>query len=117
MGTSSVLKRAIAGALLALRERNRLNVDSPDSRIRRRSYPGAVAPRPSGNHLAGLVLYALFGLLGILLTVLGFKIFDWIHPNMHVEKELAEKHNIAVAIVMAAIIIGISIVIAVAIHG
>jgi len=59
----------------------------------------------------------LFGLLGILLTVLGFKVFDWIHPNMHVEKELAEKHNMAVAIVMAAIIIGISIVIAVAIHG
>jgi uncharacterized membrane protein YjfL (UPF0719 family) len=59
----------------------------------------------------------LFGLLGILLTVLGFKIFDWIHPNMHVEKELAEKHNIAVAIVMAAIIIGISIVVSVAIHG
>ena len=59
----------------------------------------------------------LFGLLGILLTVLGFKVFDWIHPNMHVEKELAQNHNIAVAIVMAAIIIGISIVIAVAIHG
>jgi putative membrane protein len=59
----------------------------------------------------------LFGVLGILLTVLGFKVFDWIHPNMHVEKELAEKHNIAVAIVMAAIIIGISIVVAVAIHG
>ena len=48
--------------------------------------------------------------------MLGFKVFDWIHPNMHVEKELAEKHNIAVAIVMAAIIIGISIVIAVAIQ-
>jgi putative membrane protein len=85
---------------------------------------GAVAEQSPGALLAhpetiwqALFYTLLFGLLGILLTVLGFKIFDWIHPNMHVEKELAEKQNIAVAIVMAAIILGISLVIAVAIHG
>ncbi len=54
----------------------------------------------------------VFGLIGILLTALGFKIFDWITPKIDVEKELAEKHNLAVAIVVAAIIIGISIVMA-----
>jgi putative membrane protein len=54
----------------------------------------------------------IFGLIGILLTVLGFKVFDWITPKIDVEKELAEKHNIAVAIVVGAIILGISIVMA-----
>lgn len=53
-----------------------------------------------------------FGGVGIVLTALGFKVFDWITPRIDVEKELAEKHNIAVAIVVGAIVIGISIVIA-----
>ena len=54
----------------------------------------------------------VFGLIGIFLPALGFKVFDWITPKIDVEKELAEKHNLAVAIVVAAIIIGISVVIA-----
>ena len=35
-----------------------------------------------------------------------------ITPQLNVEKELAEKHNIAVAIVIAAVILGISIIVA-----
>ncbi|MDB5292682.1 MAG: hypothetical protein JWL69_3923 [Phycisphaerales bacterium] len=54
----------------------------------------------------------VFGLIGIGLMLLGFKLFDWITPKMDVEKELAENHNIAVAIVIAATILGISIIIA-----
>ncbi|HWE94027.1 MAG TPA: DUF350 domain-containing protein [Tepidisphaeraceae bacterium] len=54
----------------------------------------------------------VFGILGILLMLLGFKLFDWITPRMDVQKELAENHNIAVAIVIAATILGISIIIA-----
>ncbi|MDB5298589.1 MAG: hypothetical protein JWO87_252 [Phycisphaerales bacterium] len=55
---------------------------------------------------------AVFGVIGIVLMLLGFKLFDWITPKMDVEKELAENHNIAVAIVIAATILGISIIIA-----
>jgi uncharacterized membrane protein YjfL (UPF0719 family) len=44
--------------------------------------------------------------------VLGFKIFDWLMPRINIEKELAENHNIAVAIVVAAMIIGLSMIIA-----
>jgi len=54
----------------------------------------------------------IFGLLGIALLVLGFKIFDWLTPRIHVERELAENRNIAVAIVIGAVILGVSIVIA-----
>ena len=49
----------------------------------------------------------VFGVIGIALALLGFKVFDWITPRIDVEKELAEKHNIAVAIVCAAVILGV----------
>lgn len=68
-------------------------------------------------NILNLILSTLiFGVIGILLTVLGFKLFDWILPKVNVEVELAERHNIAVAIVMAAVILGISIVVAATIH-
>lgn len=73
-------------------------------------------PWPAQTVWQALLYTILFGLTGIFLTLLGFKLFDWIHTKMDVEVELAKNHNIAVAIVMAAIILGISIVIAVAIH-
>jgi putative membrane protein len=56
----------------------------------------------------------IYGLIGICLTIAGYKIFDWITP-IDVEKELGEKQNIAVAIVCAAVIIGIALVVAAAI--
>jgi len=59
----------------------------------------------------------IYGFLGILLTVLGYKIFDWITPHIDVEKELADKQNIAVAIVCGALILGIAIVAAAALGG
>ena len=65
------------------------------------------------GHLFASVFSALvFGIIGIFLMVLGYKAFDWITPRLDVEKELAEKHNIAVAIVIAAVLIGVSILIA-----
>ena len=70
-------------------------------------------PAPTLGH--ALLYVLLFGILGITLTALGFKVFDWIMPKIHVETELADKHNMAVALVMAAVIIGISIVVAAAV--
>ena len=52
-----------------------------------------------------------FGVMGIVLMLLGFKLFDWILPRVDVERELAENHNIAVAIVMAAVVLGIALII------
>jgi putative membrane protein len=61
--------------------------------------------------LHGLVAAALFGMLGIALLFLGYKVFDWLTPHLHIEKELAEK-NVAVAIVIATMLIGLSIIVA-----
>jgi putative membrane protein len=67
--------------------------------------------------LCWLLYTAAFGLLGIGLVVLGFKIFDWLTPKLDIQHELGEKHNVAVAVLCAAIILGISIIVAAAVHG
>jgi putative membrane protein len=59
--------------------------------------------------LNALLWSVIFGVVGICLTIAGYKIFDWVTP-IDVEKELADKQNMAVAIVCAAVIIGIAIV-------
>lgn len=55
----------------------------------------------------GIVNALAFGLVGIVLAIFGFKLFDWLSPRIDMEKELAEKNNVAVAIVCAAVILGI----------
>jgi len=64
------------------------------------------------NLQMALVSALCFGVLGIVLMLLGFKLFDWILPKVDVERELAENHNIAVAIVMAAVLLGIALILA-----
>ncbi len=55
----------------------------------------------------------VFAILGIVLSIAGFKLFDWITP-VSFDKEL-EKGNVAVGILCGAIVIGICHVIATAI--
>lgn len=64
----------------------------------------------------GLLAAVLFGLVGIVLLAIGFKIFEWITPKLSIEEELA-KGNMAVAVVVAAALIGISLVALRAISG
>ncbi len=54
----------------------------------------------------------VFGLIGIILMILGYKAFDWVTPKLDVEKELMDNKNVAVAIVVGAVFIGVSILIA-----
>ena len=61
------------------------------------------------NLLPNLVASAAFGLLGIILLLLGYWLFDLITPRLDVQKELCEK-NIAVAIVVGALLLGIAYV-------
>jgi uncharacterized membrane protein YjfL (UPF0719 family) len=59
---------------------------------------------------------ALFGLTGVLLAVVGYKLFDFCTPgNLH--KEILENKNVAAAIVAGAVIIGVCVIIAAAIMG
>jgi putative membrane protein len=64
----------------------------------------------------GFVLAVVYGLLGIALMVLGFKVFDWISPRLDIQKELGEKNNLAVAIVCAAVILAVALIVAVVIN-
>ncbi len=63
-----------------------------------------------------LLAAAAFGLLGIALLALGFKVFEWITPSLKVEEELS-KGNMAVGITVAALLVGISLVVVRAIGG
>jgi uncharacterized membrane protein YjfL (UPF0719 family) len=59
--------------------------------------------------LMNLLLSIIFGAIGILILVVGYKIFDAIIPA-DFNKEL-EKGNIAVAIFLAGALIGIAIIV------
>lgn len=63
-----------------------------------------------------LLAAAVYGLLGIVLLALGFKVFEWITPKLNVEEELA-KGNVAVGILIAAVVLGISLIVVRAIGG
>ena len=59
--------------------------------------------------LRGAMASVLFGLIGIGLLLLGYWLFDLIASRIDVQKELCEK-NIAVAIVVGALLLGIAYV-------
>ena len=68
------------------------------------------------EHVAsGLGAAAAFGLLGIVLLVVGFKLFELVTPKLDVEQKLQDG-SLAVAIVVAALLIAIAIVAAAAIQ-
>jgi putative membrane protein len=62
------------------------------------------------EHLwTGVVSSSIFGLVGIVLLLLGYWLFDLITPRIDVQKELTEK-NMAVAVVVASLLLGIAYV-------
>ena len=67
--------------------------------------------------IQALISASAFGVLGLVLTLLGFKCFDWITPRIDVQRELTEHKNIAVAIVVGAVIVAVSMVVGKAISG
>jgi len=56
---------------------------------------------------AGVVGSCIFGVVGIVLLLLGYWLFDRITPRLDVQKELSEK-NVAVALVIGALLLGIA---------
>lgn len=63
-----------------------------------------------------LLAAAAFGLLGIAMLVVGFKVFEWLTPKLRIEEELT-KGNVAVGIMVGALLIGISLIVVRAIGG
>ncbi|HEY2783838.1 MAG TPA: DUF350 domain-containing protein [Fimbriiglobus sp.] len=64
----------------------------------------------------GLIAAGAFGVLGIILLAFGFKVFDWIWPKVDIEQELAGK-NLAVAIVVGALLIAIGLIVHASVRG
>src|SRR5713101_1410291 len=66
---------------------------------------------PLGNVVAALV----FAFVGILIFIVAFVVMDKLTPY-HLWKEIVQEHNMALAILVGAMSIGICIIIAAAIH-
>ena len=62
-----------------------------------------------------LLAAAAFGLLGVALLAIGFKVFERITPKLDVEEQLRQG-NVAVGVMVGALLIAIAIVVAVSIH-
>ena len=58
-----------------------------------------------------IISVVLFGLLGIVLAIVGFKLFDAV-VKFDFEREICEKQNIAVAILCGFMVLGICLIIA-----
>jgi putative membrane protein len=59
----------------------------------------------------------IFSVVGIVTFIFGFYIIDLLTPKVEVGKEIVEKQNVAVAVMLGAAALGIAQIIAAAIHG
>jgi len=64
---------------------------------------------PIARLLSGVLASVVFGSVGIALLLAGYYLFDLLTPRIDVQKELCEK-NMAVALVVAALLLGIAYV-------
>jgi putative membrane protein len=55
--------------------------------------------------------------LGLAVFVVAFVLLDLLTPKVHVWKEICEKQNMALAVFLGSVAVGIAIIIASAIHG
>ncbi len=63
-----------------------------------------------------LVASIVFSFFGLILFAIGFFLFDKLTPG-NLGDEILEKQNVAAAIVVASLAIGISIIVGMSIHG
>jgi putative membrane protein len=77
--------------------------------------PASTHWRPDSFGMAVLSVM-VFTLVGIIMSLLGFKVWDRITPG-NLEEEICRKQNVAAAILGAAIILGTSIIVAAAMLG
>ncbi len=84
---------------------------------------GLVAAQESGaaqafdatTLLYGVISTLVYGVVGIALAMVGYQVFAWMLP-FDVKKELEEDQNISVGVLLAALMLGICIVVAATIH-
>ncbi len=64
-----------------------------------------------------LINSLIYSILGVVVLTLAFLVLDKITPSVYLWKEICEKQNLAVAVVLASAFLGIAIIIAASIHG
>lgn len=67
------------------------------------------------NFWVGAIGSVIFGFIGIVLLLLGFKMFDWLLPKVDFQKEMSN-NPLAMAIVVAAFFLAIAHIIASVVH-
>lgn len=66
--------------------------------------------------LEAIPITIIYAVIGIILAMLAYQIIDWITPG-RLSKKISEEGNIALGIVVGALMLGICIIIAAAIAG
>jgi putative membrane protein len=74
-----------------------------------------MTPEALSNLVSNVAAAVIFALVGILLFIVGFIIFDRITPGS-LWKELLEDQNTAIGVLMGCVAIAIAIIIAAAVH-
>ncbi len=59
----------------------------------------------------------VFSAIGIVVLIAAFAIIDIITPTYHVWKEIVEKQNLALAVLLGAFLLGVALIISAAVHG
>ena len=70
----------------------------------------ASIPHETQAVIDALLATGAFGLLGLVLMLLGFKGFEFVTRRVDIEKQL-ENGNLAVGIVVAALLLGVSLIV------
>lgn len=68
-------------------------------------------------NMANVVNSLVFSAVGILTLILAFVFADVITPRTSLWKEVIEKQNLALAILLGCFLIGVALIIAAAVHG
>lgn len=75
--------------------------------------PRVKAPLLDLEHVLAVLIYSV---MGIVIMVLAFVIIDWIHPR-DIWGEIADKQNVAMAIMFGCMMVGIAIIVAASVIG
>ena len=77
----------------------------------------SVGDAPAANFWAelplGLTAALIYSVLGIIVLMIGFKVFDWITP-FSLNQEIEEKNNTAAGVIVAGIMIALGLIVAAA---
>lgn len=68
-------------------------------------------------NMSGIVNSLAFSGVGIIMLIAAFVIADILTPHYSLWKEIVEKQNVALAILLGCFLIGVALVIAAAVHG